>query len=553
MGSTFNGLQVAKRALHTQQSALYTTGHNIANTNTEGYTRQRVNMQPTAPYPSMGRNRAEIPGQVGSGVEAGSIERVRDSFIDKQYRQENAKVGFYDTRADMMSKMEAILNEPTDEGLSAIIGQFWQSLQDLSVNPEDAGARVVVKERANAVAESFQYVHTSLEQVRTNFQNEIGVDNTKVNSLVDQINQLNAQINNVEPHGYLPNDLYDERDRLVDELSSYVDIKVDYRKSSGDPSPMAQGIATITLVTDQDNIENGEGEPITLVDGSEGVIPGSNEAVNHVFTSFNEDNNVQAIFFASPDDNRSKEEQLADLVENHGDEVHIYADHFDVQGKLRALMDGAGYVSDFAFDGDPGTAKGSYNDMLTNLDRLVENFVTEFNAVHRQGYTLATDDNGDPIQGSDFFTGTTADTIALSEAIDNDPDLIAASESGAAGDGEHATTLADVYSKRAENYLSYDPDNPNQLDDKASVKSFFEGVIGEMGVMGEESQRMQNNSQVLRQQIEETRHSISSVSLDEEMTNLIQFQHAYNAAARNMTVVDEMLDRIINNMGLVGR
>ncbi|WP_277679293.1 flagellar basal body rod C-terminal domain-containing protein, partial [Gracilibacillus dipsosauri] len=91
------------------------------------------------------------------------------------------------------------------------------------------------------------------------------------------------------------------------------------------------------------------------------------------------------------------------------------------------------------------------------------------------------------------------------------------------------------------------------LDEKASIKSYFESIIGEMGVKAEESIRMQGNSEILRKQVVETRQSISTVSLDEEMTNLIQFQHAYNAAARNMTVVDEMLDRIINNMGLVGR
>src|SRR5699024_6550527 len=120
---------------------------------------------------------------------------------------------------------------------------------------------------------------------------------------------------------------------------------------------------------------------------------------------------------------------------------------------------------------------------------------------------------------------------------------------GASGDGGNATDLANVYTKRAEEFAS----DQGQLDDKTTLKSFYESVIGEMGVVAEESMRMQSNSQILRQQVNETRQSISSVSLDEEMTNLIQLQHAYNAAARSMTAVDEMLDRIINNMGLVGR
>ncbi|WP_058306685.1 flagellar hook-associated protein FlgK [Gracilibacillus massiliensis] len=556
MPSTFNGLEVAKRALHTQQAALYTTGHNIANANTEGYTRQRVNMSPTAPYPPASRNRPEIPGQIGSGVEAGSVERIRDSFIDKQFRQENTKVGFYESKADMMSKMESILNEPTDEGLSQTLDLFWQSLQDLSVNPEDSGARSVVKERGNALADAFSYVHNSLQDVRANLKNEIGVDNTEVNSLIDQINQLNGQITKIEPHGYVPNDLYDERDRLIDELSEYVDIKVDYRKSSGQPSPIAQGIATVTLITDSDDVENGNNEAIKLVDGSVGVELGSDEAVRHVFSDFDSDNNLKALFFDQPDRDLTVEEQTENLAANYDNEVHIYASNYDVQGKLKALIDGSGYLEGFQYDGtgnEDGTPSGEINEMLTKLDRMVENFVTEFNAVHNNGYTLTTDAAGDAVPGGDFFTGTTADTISVVEAIQEDADLIAASSSGAPGDGENATELANAYTKRVEEFLSYDDTNPEQLDDKATIKSYFESVIGEMGVVAQESQRMQGNSQILRQQVEESRQAISSVSLDEEMTNMIQYQHAYNAAARNMTAVDEMLDRIINNMGLVGR
>ncbi|MFC4387021.1 flagellar hook-associated protein FlgK [Gracilibacillus marinus] len=554
MVSTFNGLEVAKRALHTQQSALYTTGHNIANANTEGYTRQRVNFVQSSPYPPAARNRPEIPGQVGSGVEAGSIQRIRDSFIDKQYRQENTKVGFYETRADMMSKMESILNEPTNEGLSETLDLFWKSLQDLSVNPEDSGARSVVKERANALADAFSYVHNSLQQVRANLKTEIGVDNTKVNSILDQINQLNGQIAKIEPHGYVPNDLYDERDRLVDELSSYVDIKVDYRKSTGQPSPIAEGIVTITLNTDKTDVENGNNEPIKLVDGSLDVVTGSDDAVKHLFTDFNDDNNLNAIFFAKPDREMDYEDQVAQLVANSDGETFIYGENYNINGKLDALIDGSGYVKDFTYGaGTPGEATGIYNDMLKKLDRLVENFVTEFNAVHESGYTLTTDANGDPVQGGAFFEGTTADTIKVTDAILNDTDLIAASNSGDAGDGENATDLANVYTKRAEQFISTTIPADIQLDDKATIKSYFESVIGEMGVISQEANRMQGNSLVLRQQVNESRQSISAVSLDEEMTNMIQFQHAYNAAARSMTVVDEMLDRIINNMGLVGR
>src|SRR5699024_10904950 len=134
-------------------------------------------------------------------------------------------------------------------------------------------------------------------------------------------------------------------------------------------------------------------------------------------------------------------------------EVHIYAEDYDVQGKLNALIDGSGYLTGFEYDGtgnEEGTPAGEINEMLADIDTLVAHFVNEFNAVHSSGHTLATDDAGNVIEGGNFFTGTTADTIAVHEDINDDTDLIAASNTGASGDRGNATDLANVYTKRAE-------------------------------------------------------------------------------------------------------
>src|SRR5690625_1772986 len=145
--STFHGLEMAKQALFAQRSALYTTGHNISNANTEGYSRQRVNFETMSPYPAGARNRPEIPGQMGTGVKAGSIERVRDQFLDNQFRAENGKSGYWETMSHALGRMENILNEPSESGLSHTMNQFWESLQDLGVSPDNSGARSVVAQR----------------------------------------------------------------------------------------------------------------------------------------------------------------------------------------------------------------------------------------------------------------------------------------------------------------------------------------------------------------------------------------------------------------------
>jgi len=509
MVSTFNGLEMAKRALSAQQAAMYTTSHNISNANTEGYTRQRVNFQAINGLTSS-REPGGIIDTIGNGVEPGSVERIREQFLDVQFRKENAKTQYYGQRAEAAKQMEAILNEPSEVGLSHIFDQFWNSLQDLSVNPEDSGARSVVAQRAQAVADTFQYTVSSLESVRDDLRNEMNVKQTEFNSLLDQINQLNRQIGEIEPHGHVANDLYDERDRLLDQLSSIADISVSYEPSSGMPSAIAMGKATVKLKS--------EGSDVTLVDASDG-----NYTVNHLEVLTDANNNVTDFTFTHSET---------------GDVTQISAENFKATGQLKGLMEMHGYVL------NDGTVEGVYTDTLDDLDKMAEAFVKKFNETHAGGYDL----NGDPGIGNFFVIDTTAtrssSTISVNEIILNDKDKIAASSvPNASGDGLNAVDLAASYT----DYL------PGSLGDKTSVKSYFEGMIGELGVVAQEAYRMEGNAGTLRQQVSENRDSVSKVSLDEEMTNLIKFQHAYNAAARSMTTVDETLDRIINNMGLVGR
>ncbi|MRH41970.1 flagellar hook-associated protein FlgK [Aquibacillus halophilus] len=518
MTSTFHGLEVAKRALSTQQAALYTTSHNISNANTEGYSRQRVNFEQVSTLTGS-RNTERVNSQIGGGVQAGSIERIRDKFLDVQYRNENSKLGYYQSRAEAMKQMESIMNEPSEQGLSKTMDQFWQSLQDLSVNPEDSGARSVVKQRGIAVAETFNYLSNSLNQIRGDLKNQTDITAKEINSIVDQINNINKQVGEIEPHGHVPNDLYDERDRLVDRLSSIANISVSYEKSSGQPSDIAMGKATIKLTGS--GAENG----LTLVDGVASTV-------NHLHVSYDDDNNIDNFTFYNPSE-LSEGQDPTTLA----DTQTVAGNSFGSNGELKALMEMNGYVISGGPDPEVG---GYYNQMLDGLDEMATAFVNEFNEIHRQGTNLVDD------QAYDFFemgaTGRAAASIEVTDDIKNDTDKIAASANGDSGDGSNAVLLAEVM---------------NNLDvglgNKTSVKGYYQSMIGEMGVVTQEANRMASNSGVLRQQVEENRSSVSAVSLDEEMTNMIKFQHAYNAAARNMTTVDEMLDRIINNMGLVGR
>lgn len=505
--TTFHGLEMARQALAAQQAALYTTSHNIANANTEGYTRQRVNFETLSPYPAASRNRPEIPGQMGTGVEAGSVQRIRNQFLDNQFRSENSTANYWSTRAEALSRMETLLNEPSDTGLSTTMDQFWQSLQDLAVNPENSGARSVVLQRGQALAETFNYLSDTLHNIRTDLQSQIEVTIKDANTLINSVNEINKQIKNLETHGYSANDLYDKRDMLLDELSGIANISVEYDKSHIPPGKMGDGVATVFLVDET-------GSKImdsALIDGVGGTAQYFDEP-SSTSGHYTEIDSLQVI----------------DTITIGGEEIDIQS----IEGSLKGLIDAYGYA-----DGD--TAAGDYPAMLQDLDKMAYAIATAFNSLHKEGETEIP-----------FFTDFGDDYIGAAGEISvvlEDASQIIASSNGTSGDGENALKLADIFND--ENTLG----DGNTLLDGASINDFYESIIGDLGVEAEHANRMTENTGTLLSQVENQRLSVSSVSLDEEMSNMIKFQHAYSAAARSMTAMDEMLDKIINSMGLVGR
>jgi flagellar hook-associated protein 1 FlgK len=568
MTSTFHGLEVAKRGMMAQQTALYTTSQNIANANTPGYSRQRVNFVQTEPYPAASMNRPQIPGQMGTGVEAGSIERVREQFLDVQYRNENNKLGYWDSRSTALSRLEDVFAEPSDtDGLSAVMNEFWQSLQDLSVNPENEGARSVVLQRAQGVVDTFHYLSNSISDIQGDLGNQISVGIKDVNSILKQIAELNQQIGEVEPNGYLPNDLYDERDRLVDQLSSYLNVKVEKMPSGGNALDIAEGQYKITLLDANGNpVKDSGGNDVTLVNGSQfNQLGFSTEDGKYTSVVSGPIKNIEV--YTTPNDPSQTESDP--VVGNEVASIDFYTSgnvNFS-QGKLRGLMESYGYQTSTDADGNPIVA-GIYPEMQDKLDQLAYTFGTLFNTVQKLGFDL----EGNPAS-KDFFTNlSTIENAASNIQLNSDLQTkdIAASSNGLPGDGKNAINLGNIFSMDLSKDITLEGvknsdgtpvilsvgKDPGDIDvpiTTSTINSFYEGIIGGLGVASQQAQRLSNNSNSLVQSADERRQSVSSVSLDEEMTNLIKFQHAYNAAARNITVMDEMLDKVINGMGVVGR
>ncbi|EJL46898.1 MULTISPECIES: flagellar hook-associated protein FlgK [Brevibacillus] len=514
MRSTFHGIEVSKRGLFAQQSALNTTGHNIANANTEGYTRQRVNMQATTGLPYVGMSASIEPGILGTGVEVVSMQRLREDYLDQQYRNETKHNGYWEARQDGLSKIETIMNEPSDTGLQAVMDQLWQSWQDLAKEPESLSARAVVRQRAIALTETFSALSTSMTELQADLDNVVSTKVLDINSMAKQLANLNKQISDLVPHGYQPNDLYDQRDLLLDKLSKLVEVKV----TNG-----TNGMVNVTV----------DGQ--ALVTGRETV---EMQTVKNPVTGLNDITLGGAPFVP-------KSGGLLGTMESRG----------------MNTVDAAGNT----------TVQGVIPQMMEKLNALATNIATEVNELHRKGLNLFDIANkksnpGAPSQDIPFFVdsdelakdpNTKAYPKDLSKMVVN-PAILAslnaiaaakpdASGTSSEGDNTNALDIAAIKYKM----LSLTTGTSGQPE-TTTLDDFYRYTIAQLGVDSQEAQRMELNSEILVGQVDTQRQSVSGVSLDEEMAEMVKYQHAFSASARVMTSMDEILDKIINGMGRVG-
>lgn len=482
MRSTFMGLETARRALMAQQMGLETTAHNIANANTPGYSRQVVQIQATTPFSPPSWISPAIAGQIGTGVEVAAIQRMRDAFLDSQIRQENSSKGRWETQGELLNQIELIFNEPSESGIRTALDDFWKSLQDLSLNPESSSARTVVLRKGEAFADLLNHTYLQLQELQHSVNSDISVKVTEINTYANRIAALNKQIVEASSVGDNPNDLMDQRDLLITELSEIVDINVITDKFNA---------TTVTI----------GGVPIVEWD----------RARQLEVRDENGDTMYEIYWKGSPN-----KVQFTD-------------------GTLRGLME----IRDNLIPAQLGA-----------LDNIVHTLMTKFNTQHEAGY----DFNGEP--GKPFFEyidpGQTLIRVAVTE------DQIAASSDGTdadgdgkldpVGNGENAKALANVLHGK----ITIKDKGDNTVATDTTLRDYFVGAISQLGIDTQHALRMTENQNVLVSSLQDRMEAVAGVSLDEEMVNMIKFQHAYNAAARVIATMDQIYDTIINGLG-VGR
>ncbi len=229
MTSTFMGIEIGKRSVVAHQQALATTGHNLSNASTEGYSRQRVELSPFEPLYLPGLNRELTPGQIGQGTVVERIERIRDGLLENRIVTQANGEGYWDTRDKYVLMMERLYNEPDDVSVRGRMDAFWDSWQELSLHPADSAPRKAVLERGKTLVDSIHERFKGLRGLQEMLEQDIQGTVKQVNDLGRQIAGLNEEIQKIRAQGDNPNDLYDRRDLLVEKLSKLVNITTDKR------------------------------------------------------------------------------------------------------------------------------------------------------------------------------------------------------------------------------------------------------------------------------------------------------------------------------------
>jgi flagellar hook-associated protein 1 len=573
MSGLFSIFNVATRGMSTQQTAINVTSHNIANANTEGYSRQRATIETTRPFGMPSLNNAVGPGQIGTGAQVSAIQRVRDSFLDYQVRTETSTYGQFSAKDKFLSEVESIFNEPSETGISTLVGKFFDSWQTLAGNPQSSNTRTIVVQQAAALADSLNQTSTQLEKLKKNANDVINSTVFEANDILNQISQLNQQIVGVKVSGQMPNDLMDRRDLLIDTLSSKFNFKIEKKNFEGFNIIQEDGTATnlVKAVGPEDVMRLSYVKDITKT--SSAIRDGKYE--------------YSIRYYENGDTSKEKPKlNEGPITLRLTDEEYKNINKYKIM-----LTDSDGSYSG-TFTPQNGELFGyaevqeDINNYVNQIDQIAKAIAFSVNALH-SGVKNVTDntrsDYGNDINpffvnGNSITTAgeedITAKNIKVNQNLIDNVMLIETKYDSTYGstNGSRAlaiaqlrdklmniqkidstTTRADLFDNSAKaggnnitsaNGLIEFVSAPNGI----KIDSYFKDIIARLGVQSGEAQRMVKNQETLLSSFEQTRESVSGVSLDEEMANLIQYQHAYQANAKIIATVDELLDVVINGL-----
>ena len=624
MGSTFSGIELGKRSIMANTDAITTAGHNISNANTEGYSRQRVQIKEFDPLYKPDLERAQRAGMIGQGVDVQSINRIRDELLDSRIVSQANSESYWQTRSDYYNMIEQIYNEPDDVSIRSNMDKFWESWQELSINPETKASRQAVVTRAETLTDSIKQRWESLQGIGNLLEGDIEATVKQVNSITKQIANINGEIVRSRAMGDNPNDLLDRRDLLVDKLSQLINVSTDQRDSDEfmvhvDGKVIVQGVISRDIELEPRYDDTGYSKLVWSDTKNDAVFKGGKLGALVELRDVDIRNEIQSL--------NTMTMNFSDLVNNvHRNAVgankttgldffvqHSFVENangnFDRNGdgildtsyifrmtgtNALDLQQQVGIEGVMTFNGTQGNVQVPYfhtdtvetviarindstsevkayldknNNLVlkatTSLQQENPDFVirhAEDSGYFLSGYAGILSQNAEDgaydfahadavnalAQGSQFAVSPVFNPSAYIEvnpAIKNDVMSVAAGYMDAAGkiptgDGRAAVEIASIRNSSV------------MIGSMKTFDDYFADTVTNVGLKGEQAETNLLSQNAIMDDLKNLRDSISGVNIDEELAEIMKFQHGYNAAAKFITVWDSLIDTVINRLGV---
>jgi len=587
-------LDIARWTLYSSQLALEVTAHNIANANTEGYSRQKIEIEANTPI-KMG------PGEIGTGARATEVRRQYDDFISEQVNLKNSQYYYWQSQSEALGEIEIMFNESEEYGLNKIMGEFWNAWSDLSNNPDGTPERDALLAKSENLIQFIGELDYNLREYQRHIDAITRGSVDQINSITGQIANLNHQISSVEVKGFInANDLRDQRDKLLNQLSQYVDISYYEEESSGQVMVYILGGTPLVLGKDSYDIEaqrnattgftdliwkDTSGRTVNItnkLDGGKvaGWINVRDNKIGSYIDSLNtltqtlawEVNSLQSegvglksvsSMVGTVDISSLSDDLSADFMFSDG---YVTGGQFDI-----VAYDSSGNVSHIYTINPSGS---SVNDLITEINTEVAAGGGEFTASLTNGtngnfqiqangsYTFAVkphdgvesshalavmgvntffswaENTGDPV------TDDITQTLGVNSALKADSELIAAGALNgdnkvAPGSNEVALAIASLQDKVIPNLGGAGVDT--------TLDSYYSSFIAGVGVDVQNAQMNEKFNNTLLDQYIQKKEGITGVNLDEEMTNILKNQHLYQATAKLISICDEMMQTLLSS------
>lgn len=612
MPSTFFGLSIGRTGLYASQAGLTTTAHNIANTETEGYTRQVVNQQ---------ANKAlrvnSSYGMAGTGVGVTGIVQARDEYYDMKYRTNSTISGTYSTKAYYMTEIENYFNEIKLEGFTTTYDKMYDSIQELSKNPSDISVRTQVTNLSQGLCDYFNSLSTSLKSIQENCNTELYTQVGRVNSLAQQISVLSKQINTFEVGGGTANDLRDQRELLVDELSNYAEVSVS-------ETVIGNGVGVnsyVVKINQQVLVDNYSANSLVCVpreekinqsdvDGLYDIQWANGQTFNTGITGTS--GNLQAIIDIR--DGNNNEAFTGKVTAETGDlTISVTASNINEVEKM--TMSSSGVITigsrEYAYDGfavslDEDTGEYVYEFSLkdaivtsvddanvrigknidykgipyymSQMNQFVRTYAKAFNEISKSGQDLYGNAGLDFFNAVDPVTGENY-VFETSETDKQDGYLFTTKTGNYIVDGEDAN-YGSYYFMTIDN-IGVTKDiikDPNKLvtatditngvesadlvskylelkDDttlfrQGTATQYLNALIGELGIDSAKATNFATNQENILKSVQNQRLSVSGVDSEEEAMNLIRYKSAYEFSSKIISTLNEIYNKLINETGV---